>query len=767
MKTLKTISTLFFLLFFFETVGFGQDIEIQTLKAADEAMNEGDYYTASVFYGRLVNDVPARKLEHVEKYAQALYLYHSYNDAANWFEYLYKNDTLKKYPEALFWWALMTKQTAKYAEALELFKKSEIEYKGDNQYLKDKTKVEIKACVESIRSMSEPLDLKIEHLSKTINSPYSEFNAIQLGDTALYFSSLRLVVAESANSIFPSVFVSKIYRSTMSIAGYSEGKELPQAINNPETHNANFCFSPDKSRLYFTRCKNERKPQLNCEIWVSEISNDKWKKPERLSRRINAPGVTTTHPFITTYNEGEVLYFTTDRAGGYGGMDVWYSIYNNGKYYDPVNLGSNINTQGNEITPFYDSKTTTLYFSSDWHPGLGGYDVFSSKGGLNQWGSVINVGYPINSPANDLYFNVIEEDADAGYFTSNRQGSYFINGETCCNDIYYYEWKEKPKQIALIDTLFIENHDISLKIKDLLPLTLYFHNDEPDPATTKTTTTKNYKTTLADYFALKEIYRQEYSQGLEGNDKIKAQQDIEVFFNDYIKKGFTDLELFAEWLKKDLDRGNNVKITIRGYTSPLHTAEYNMKLASRRISSLKNYLYEYNNGVFMPYIRGEVKNSLLEILDAPIGKTEASPLVSDNPNDKRNSIYSRAAALERRIQIVMYESEKAKTPSDSLPEIKLSQYDIDFGTVNLNHNNVLVVQFLNIGGSDLIISEIVSDNSALEVVYMNSSVSKNQKGDFTLKLHPKLIDKEINATITIKSNSYKGTVVFRVKAKVG
>lgn len=252
-----------------------------------------------------------------------------------------------------------------------------------------------------------------------------------------------------------------------------------------------------------------------------------------------------------------------------------------------MNLGSNINTQGNEITPFYDFKTTTLYFSSDWHPGLGGYDVFSSKGGLNQWGSVINVGYPINSPANDLYFNVIEDDADAGYFTSNRQGSYFINGETCCNDIYYYEWKEKPKQIALIDTLFIENHDISLKIKDLLPLTLYFHNDEPDPATTKTTTTKNYKTTLADYFALKEIYRQEYSQGLEGNEKIKAQQDIEVFFNDYIKKGFTDLELFAEWLKKDLDKGNNVKITIRGYTSPLPTAEYNMKLASRRISSLK------------------------------------------------------------------------------------------------------------------------------------------------------------------------------------
>lgn len=764
MKTKKNILSFFLLTIWI--FSYSQDVELQTIKAADEAYLEGDYYSASVYYGRLVNDVPNRKLEHVEKYANALYLYHSYSEAANWFEYLYKNDTLKKYPEALFWWALMTKQTSKYNEALGLFKKFETEYKGENSYIKEKTKVEITACTESIRLISEPLDLKIEHLSKNINSPYSEFNAIQLGDTALYFSSLRLVVAESVNSIFPGVFVSKIYRSTMSIAGYSDGKELPQVINNPETHNANFCFSPDKKRLYFTRCKNERKPQLSCEIWVSENVNDKWKKPERLTRRINAPGVSTTHPFIASTNDAEVLYFSTDRAGGYGGMDVWYSIYSNGKYFDPVNLGSNINTQGNEITPFYDSKNTTLYFSSDWHPGLGGYDVFSSKGGLNQWGSVINVGYPINSPANDLYFNIIEDDQDAGYITSNRQGSYFINGETCCNDIYYYEWKEKPKQIALVDTLFIENHDISLKIKDLLPLTLYFHNDEPDPATTKTTTTKNYKSTLADYFSLKDIYRQEYSQGLEGIDKIKAQQDIEDFFNDYVKKGFTDLELFAEWLKKDLDRGNNVKITIRGYTSPLHTAEYNMKLASRRISSLKNYLYEYNNGVFMPYIRGEVKNSLLEILDAPIGKTEANPIVSDNPNDKRNSIYSRAAALERRIQIVMYESEKAKTPSDSLPEIKLAQNEIDFGLVNFNQNNTLVVQFLNIGSSDLNIIEVISENPAVEVSFNTTPTSKNQKGDFTIKLHPKSIDKVLNTKVFVKSNSWRGDVTFNVKAKV-
>lgn len=765
MRIKRFIILLFLFLGFTQLDLYSQDLEGQILKLADEAYRQGDYLTASTYYGRLVNDVPKTKAEHIEKYARALYKYHAYADAAQWYEILYKVDTLKKFPDTKFWWAIATKQNAKYNEARLLFEEYLNEGGKKNKELSEKSHIEIKACNDAIVLISNPLRVKIEHLNKNINTPYSEFNAFQLGDTALYFSSLRLVFPENINSIFPAIYISKIYRSTISVAGYSEAVELPLVINQPETHNANFCFSPDKSRLYFSRCKNENRPQLNCEIWVSEQHNGRWKKPERLTRRINAPGVTTTQPFIAPFNDKEILYFVSDRAGGYGGMDIWYSIYDNGKYQDPSNLGSTINTKGNEITPFYDSQTGTLYFSSDWHPGLGGYDVFKSKGSLNQWEKTKNIGYPLNSPANDIYFSINEEDSMSGYFTSNRKGSLYISGETCCNDIYYYEWLEKPKQIALIDTIFCEYIDVSLKIKDLLPLTLYFHNDEPDPATTKTTTTKNYKTTLADYFGLMSIYKEEYSKGLSGEDRLKAQRDIEAFFDDYVKKGFTDLELFAEWLKKDLDKGNHVKITIRGYTSPLHTADYNLRLASRRISSLKNYIYEYQNGIFLPYIKGEIKNSRLELLDAPIGKTEASPLVSDNPNDKRNSIYSRAAALERRIQIVMYESEKVTNATDSLPELYLSQKEVDFGEVKGNHEFVLVVQFINTGNKPLIINNIDAANPAIDVDFRKIEILPNEKADFTIRLKTNYLNTETQIPLIIESNAHNTREKFIVKVK--
>ncbi|MDD2345471.1 MAG: DUF1573 domain-containing protein [Bacteroidales bacterium] len=765
LKTKLIIFNLLLLLSFSQLGLFSQDVESQLIKMADEAYRQGDYLTASTYYGRLVNDVSNSKLEHIEKYARALYKYHAYADAAQWYEVLYQADTLKKFPETMFWLATATKQNAKYQEAHALFLQFLLENNGNNNFLSEKATIELKACKESILWKENPVPIKIEHLTQNINTPYSEFNAIQLGDTALYFSSLRLVFPENLNSIFPAIYISKIYRSAISVAGYSEGKELPLTINNPETHNANFCFSPDKNRLYFSRCKNENNFQLNCEIWVSEQQNGKWKKPERLNRRINAPGVTSTQPFITSFNEKEILYFVSDRAGGYGGMDIWYSIYEAGKYQDPSNLGSVINTKGNEITPFYDDQNGDLFFSSDWHPGMGGYDVFKSQGALNQWEKPKNIGYPFNSPTNDIYFSINQEDTMAGYFTSNRKGSLYINGETCCNDIYYYEWLEKPKEIALTDTLFVEHVDLSLKIKELLPLTLYFHNDEPDPATTKTTTTKNYKTTLADYFGLMDIYKDEYAKGLSGDDRIKAQQNIEVFFNDYVKKGYTNLTLFAEWLKKDLDKGNHVKITIKGYTSPLHTADYNLKLASRRISSLKNYIYEFNNGVFIPYINGEIKNCRLELLDAPIGKTEASPLVSDNPNDKRNSIYSRAAALERRIQIVMYESDKIESAADTMPELFLAQKEINFGEVKENHEYVLVVQYINTGQKPLIIENIDVQNSAVEVNYRKIEILPNEKSDFVIRLKTNYLNSDQTIKLKIKSNAYNSTEDFVIKAK--
>ncbi len=749
---MKLIKYLTIFLIAYSSLGYSQNSDQQITEEAEQYFALGDYYSSANAYARLLNDTKTPPLEISYKYAESLRLYNAYKEASHWYLYVINHDTLKKFPESYYWHAIMEKQSGNYDNSIGYL----------NRYLSidpnlqniESAKNEIKSCEKAKWIVNDTLPVTIEHLGANINTPYSEFGAIQLSDTAIYFSSLRRIVNEEEGSILPGVFVSKIYRAKMSIAGLSISKEFINIINNAKSNNANIAFNADKTKLFFSRCENNIN-KLKCEIWISEQNKGKWGKPVRLSRKINLPGYTNTQPNYVSGDEFDILYFSSNRPNGFGGLDIWYSMVNQGKYSDPVNLGSNINTFGDEITPFYHSEDSTLYFSSNTHYGIGGFDIFSTKGGLNQWEQPKNMGVPINSTANDIYFTVNEIDND-GYLTSNRVGSFFIKDETCCNDIFYYEWdKNRPLLTFKQDTLFLDTTNIVQRIKDILPLTLYFHNDEPDPATSKTTTDKNYRTTLANYFALKDIYSDEYAKGLQDEEADKARKDIDDFFNDFVKKGFSDLELFANWLLIDLEHGNSAKITIKGYTSPLHTAEYNMKLAMRRISSLKNYISEYRNGIFKPYLNNNTaKGAKLELYDAPIGKTQANSLVSDNPNDIRNSVYSKAAALERRIQIVMYESEK-NTKIDSTPNLAIAASEIKIDKISKTESRQITVQIQNIGEKDIQLDSVVVSSKLTNLIFPKSIISKQASNFITFVFSSKIEDKVCNADIYFNNGNRK------------
>ena len=160
---------------------------------------------------------------------------------------------------------------------------------------------------------------------------------------------------------------------------------------------------------------------------------------------INEPYYTATQPAIgyTSKSNLEVVYFVSDRPGGRGGLDIWYTYYDPRKkdYVQPRNCGSKINTSGDEMTPFYDLVTRQLYFSSTGHPGLGGLDIFKSMGELRKWYPVENVGYPINSSYDDLYFNISKNRED-GFLVSNRPSPNSFRNPTCCDDIYQYRWTD-------------------------------------------------------------------------------------------------------------------------------------------------------------------------------------------------------------------------------------------------------------------------------------------------------------------------------------
>lgn len=500
----------------------------------------------------------------------------------------------------------------------------------------------------------DSLPVEIELLPQEINSHFSEYNAVLYEDSTFFFSSLRPESEDDYGEIFEQYWTTKIYRSQLTLGGYSHATSVSPLINDNKYYNCNFTFNGDRTMMIFSRCLRESGKQLQCSLWRSDLKAGHWSKPQQMNRRINLPGTTTTQPNWVDGDDYSVMYFVSNRPHGYGDMDIWFSVYKNNRFDDPVNAGSAINTPDNEITPFYDKKNNRLYFSSDGtHLTIGGYDIFYAEGAMSKWTTPTNIGVPINSEANDVYFTVNRHNDD-GFFASNRPKNPEDDADTCCTDIFSYHWTGPQPDEQLSDSVVVDSVTVAEKIIMLLPITLYFHNDEPDPRTTATTTRRNYRNTLADYLAMKETYKLEYSKGLRGEDVVKAQQKIERFFTDSVENGFRKLEEFSQLLLSDLQAGKNVEITVCGFASPLHKADYNLALSSRRIYSFINYLKQYKNGVFLPYLSG-AEGNVLTIISEPEGSALAKKEVSDNPNDQRNSVYSISASVERKIQITKYE----------------------------------------------------------------------------------------------------------------
>ncbi|PIV58840.1 MAG: hypothetical protein COS14_07455, partial [Bacteroidetes bacterium CG02_land_8_20_14_3_00_31_25] len=318
-------------------------------------------------------------------------------------------------------------------------------------------------------------------------------------------------------------------------------------------------------------------------------------------------------------------------------------------YTEPKNFGKNINSIDDECSPFYDSKTQTLYFSSEWFDNLGNTDIFSVQGDIESMKYPQNLGFPLNSCNYDVYYN-ISSNRDYAYFSSNRTLDKTASTAGCCNDIFQISLPKEKK-----DSVSEKKIETKLKQKsvELIPISLYFHNDEPNPKTWDTTTNLNYATTAELYINMRDEYQNIWSQNLKDEKKNIALSEIENFFIDSVEKNFDKLIKFTQLMEQLLKKGQNVEITIKGYASPLNSNAYNVNLSKRRIQSLVNFFNEYKDGVFIPYINGNSSNgSKLIITREAFGEEMVVKGVSDNLYDVRNSVYSPAAACERKIAVI-------------------------------------------------------------------------------------------------------------------
>lgn len=690
----------------------------QLVKFADKNYEAGDFYSASLYYRKAL-DIDSMDIHIVWKYAECLRNYNDYETAERIYGWIYYREQSKVYPLSLFWLATMQQYNAKYKEASKNFKTVTKQFGRDKksyEYLKSKQS--ILSCSFAMRSQKKDTSgFSIRNAGPSINTTDSEFGN-QWIDSTLYFGSLRADNVKGDFEIHDPYYKIKIYRIGANPQPTGVSDALDSLINSVTSHNANGSFNHDRSKFVFTRCANGK-----CQLYLISITNGKWSAPKAIGGGVNKEGYNSTQPHFSRKGENELLFFASDMPGGQGKYDIWFSEVNGNTFAKPKNAGKKVNSIDDEITPFYDGFEGVLYFSSNWHEGFGGFDIFSAKGDPEKLGEPVNLLQPINTQWNDMYYAPYPSKY-AGFLTSNRKGSYFKKSPTCCNDIYLILW---PKQEIPADTIPYKS------LQDLnkyLPVTLYFHNDEPNPRSTDTITRLNYMTTYQAYTAMIEKYKDEYSKGLDAAAAEKAKDDIENFFMDYVDKGVSDLMIFTKLLLIELEKGQKIELTIKGFASPLAKTDYNVNLTQRRISSLINFLREYEGGVFVPYIDGTAANGgQLFFTRVPFGEYSANSFVSDNYHDTKNSVYSRAAALERKIEVQTVQ----RASADSIhSEMRVNKEAHDFGKAKTG--DVLTTKFIikNVGKDDLVIQKALVGCECLSVDYPKTPLKPGESAEVTV-----------------------------------
>lgn len=202
---------------------------------------------------------------------------------------------------------------------------------------------------------------------------------------------------------------------------------------NTEYNEGTMAFDGRLRKMFFTRCPNEKKQNLGCQIWLSERKGRSWGMPAKIDFSL-PDSVSIGHPCPT--EDGMKLVFASDMPNGHGGMDLWITEYNKKEesWSTPLNLGPEINTAGDELFPTF-ALNGDLLFSSNGLSGLGGLDIFRAEkqGDAEKWSSPKNLGTPLNSDKDD--FHLLEMDKRNGYFSSNRTGS---KGAKNLDDLWSY-----------------------------------------------------------------------------------------------------------------------------------------------------------------------------------------------------------------------------------------------------------------------------------------------------------------------------------------
>lgn len=418
------------------------------------AERENDYLLALTYYNKLLSLYPQNESYQLKNAYYSL-ITKDYAAAEKGYEALY-NAGSTEYNVA-FYLGRAKKNLSKYDEAIEILEKLKDDTRKSKEYksFSKQLKNEMEGAYLAKRAEKIETEFTVKPLNRSINSRQFEGSPEWINEDEFIFAThkdlpLELYDKEKDEPV-PNRTIMSAKRSGDQ---WNALKEFNADYIYSGENFGNAHFNPTRDKFFFTICDKNPKHKIECDIyWSLKDDTGTWSRPTRITGKVNMNGYTATQPTMGYESQKgrEVLYFVSDRPGGKGGMDIWYAILSDRKneFISVRNAGSRINTAGDEMTPHYYLKDSTLFFSSDGHAGIGGLDIFKTKGERVKWTDPENIGKPFNSPADDLYYNP-KEGLKEGLLVSNRVGSTPLYGATCCDDIFYFKYEAPVNLFAEI-----------------------------------------------------------------------------------------------------------------------------------------------------------------------------------------------------------------------------------------------------------------------------------------------------------------------------
>jgi peptidoglycan-associated lipoprotein len=556
---------------------------------ADKLFNTAQYYNAGALYKKAYAKFKKKEDKGWAAFraGETARMLNNNTEAEEW----YGKAVKVKYadPVSHLRYADALKRNAKYAEAIAQYNAYLEKVPGDA-----KAQAGIASSTTAQAWKDKPTRHKVENLS-ALNTNYYDFAVTEnpAVKNSIVFTSSRAEASGSKNDAWYGEKYFDLFQAAQDNNGkWSTPTNFPTPVNSEFSDGA-ATFDASGKTIYFTHCPVVKNKNIQCRILTSTSTDGKWSEPTALP--FNGEEFTTGHPALSA--DGKTLYFSSDMPGGSGGKDLWMSRWDagSGNWGTPTNLGTTINSDGDEMFPYL-TKGGKLYYSSNGKPGMGGLDLFVSTYDAGAWSEPTNLKSPMNSGADD--FAVMFTDETHGYMTSNRDGG------KGADDIYSFV--VPPLKIAVGGRVYdtdtkenLQGATVELFGSDGTSLSVqtgadgtYRYDLQPNVKYKISASFTGYLTKFHELSTVGLEEDQNYTKDFDFPLKSTAKPITvpEVFYDLDKSTLRPESKQALDGLIKTLNENPTITVKLTSHTDYRADDNYNMKLSERRAKSVMDYL---------------------------------------------------------------------------------------------------------------------------------------------------------------------------------